>query len=113
MPQSNRTSISVLNENNLARLKYANARVKSYTREGQVDPDVRKFQKSYYRGDQKMKPIDPSVSNPGDQQLRDLYEGSGKYHGYGTAALGGMNGAYPNQGRISAAMQVKNTKPGK
>lgn len=31
---------------------------------------------------------------------------------YGTTALGGSNGAYQNQGPISAAMQVKNTKPG-
>ncbi len=32
---------------------------------------------------------------------------------FGMTALGGSSGAYPNQGKISAAMQVKNTKPGK
>lgn len=101
-----------LSSNDVARLKYVNKRVRDYTKEGQVDPSVRKYQKSYYRGDQGMKPLDPSISNPGDQQLRDLYEGSGKYYGYGATALGGSNGVYRNQGPISAAMQVKNTKPG-
>jgi hypothetical protein len=84
----------------------------NYTRAGQVDPDVRKYQRSYYRGDQGMRPSPPRESNPGDEELQHLYDTMGKYQGYGTAALGGMNGAYPNQGKISAAMQVKNTKPG-
>jgi hypothetical protein len=31
---------------------------------------------------------------------------------YGSAALGGSNGTYPNQGKFSKALGVKNTKPG-
>lgn len=85
---------------------------KNYTRENTSDPRVRAWQRSYYRGDQGMKPLDPNNSNPGDQQLRDLYEGSGKYYGYGSTALGGSNGSYPNQGKMSKALGVKNTKPG-
>lgn len=84
---------------------------KEYTRENTSDPRVRDWQKSYYRGDQGMKPNDPDLSNPGDQQLRDLYEGSGKYHGYGASALGGSNGSYANQGPISKMLGVRKDKP--
>jgi hypothetical protein len=88
------------------------AKRKEYTRENTSDPRVRAWQKSYYRGDQGQKPLDPNMSNPNDQQLRDLYEGSGKYYGYGASALGGSNGSYPNQGKMSKALGVKNTKAG-
>jgi hypothetical protein len=111
MPQNNKTSYADLRENDVARLKYVNKRVKEYTREGQEDPDQRKWRKSYYRGDQKMAPGDPAMYAPGDQQLRDLYEGSGKYHGYGASALGGSNGSYANQGPISKMLGVRKDKP--
>ena len=58
-------------ENAVAKAKDATKRIKDYTKEGQVDPSVRAYQKSYYRGDKGMKPLDPNNSNPGDQQLRD------------------------------------------
>ncbi|CAB4144976.1 hypothetical protein UFOVP657_75 [uncultured Caudovirales phage] len=35
-----------------------------------------------------------------------------KENTFGASALGGNNGAYPNQGPMSKAMKVKNTKPG-
>jgi hypothetical protein len=108
MPQDLRNA----SDDYLKRLRYVNKRVKEYTKEGQVDPDVRAQQKKYYRGDAGMKPLNPSVSNPGDQQLRDLYEGSGKYYGYGKTALEGSKPSYPNQSKMSKALGVKNTKAG-
>ena len=81
---------------------------KEYTREGMEDPRVRDWQKSYYRGDQGMKPSDPDESNPGDQQLRDLYEGSGKYYGYGKTALGGTQSNSPaKEDRYRRGMNIK------
>jgi hypothetical protein len=97
-----------LKDDDLSRLKQANKLVKEYTKEGKVDPDVRKYQKSYYRGDQGMKPRDPDESNPNDQQLRDLYEGSGKYYGYGKTALGGtQSNSVSKDDRYRRGMNIK------
>jgi hypothetical protein len=84
------------------------AKKKEYTRENTSDPKVRSWQKSYYRGDQGQKPLDPDMSNPGDKQLRDLYEGSGKYYGYGKTALGGTQSNSPaREDRFRRGMNIK------
>lgn len=84
------------------------AKKKEYTRENTSDPRVRDWQKSYYRGDQGMKPRDPDESNPNDQQLRDLYEGSGKYYGYGKTALGGtQSNSASKDDRYRRGMNIK------
>lgn len=92
----------------VADAKKAQKQVKEYTREGQEDPDVRNWRKSYYRGDQKMPPGDPSIYAPGDQQLKDLYEGSGKYYGFGKTALGGtQSNSASKDDRYRRGMNIK------
>jgi hypothetical protein len=95
-------------EDTVTKAKEVRKKIKEYTKEGASDPDVRKYQKSYYRGDQGMKPRDPDESNPNDQQLRDLYEGSGKYYGYGATALGGtQSNSVPKDDRYRRGMNIK------
>ena len=92
----------------LADAKKARKETKEYTREGQEDPDARNWRKSYYRGDQRMPPGDPSIYAPGDQQLKDLYEGSGKYYGFGKTALGGtQSNSAPKEDRYRRGMNIK------
>lgn len=43
---------------------------------------------------------------------RDAEHGEPNNNDYGTSALGGSNGSYPNQGKMSKALGVKNTKAG-
>lgn len=92
----------------MSNLKKARKAEKEYTKEGTSDPRVRAWQKSYYRGDQGQKPLDPDMSNPGDQQLRDLYEGSGKYYDYGKTALGGtQSNSVKKDDRYRRGMNIK------
>lgn len=95
-------------EDAVTKAKEVRKKIKEYTREGQEDPGVRNWRKSYYRGDQRMPPGDPSVYAPGDQQLKDLYEGSGKYYGYGATALGGtQSNSVPKDNRYRRGMNIK------
>lgn len=81
---------------------------KDYIREDTSDPNVRAWQRSYYRGDQAQKPLDPDLSNPGDKELRDLYEGSGKYKGFGKTALGGtQSNSVSKDDRYRRGMNIK------
>ena len=91
-----------------ATAKYNKQKQKEYTRENTSDPRVRAWQRSYYRGDQGMKPRDPDESNPNDQELRDLYEKSGKYYGYGKTALGGtQSNSVKKDDRYRRGMNIK------
>ena len=69
---------------------------------------MRDWQRSYYRGDQGMKPNDPDISNPNDQELSDLYEGSGKFYGFGKTALAGtQSNSAAKDNRYRRGMNIK------